>query len=241
MGIILHIPHSSREIPDKYRGLFYAPERIEEELEAVTDILTDELFDLPYPKAVFPWSRLVCDVERFREPEQEAMTACGMWVCYSRDSQGRPLKRLEEEYVEDMLCNYYDKHHAKLTQLVQDNLERDGKAVIVDCHSFPEYMPWLGEQSWPDMDICLGMDAYHTSFHLLQTLLLGFLEQGYSVAINSPFAGSMVPTQYYQQDKAVESIMIEVNRRLYYDEHTKSRKSGFAQVRADIGANLAKL
>jgi hypothetical protein len=47
MGIILHIPHSSKRILAWYRSLFYAPEDIDRELEAMTDMHTDQLFNQP--------------------------------------------------------------------------------------------------------------------------------------------------------------------------------------------------
>ena len=45
-----------------------------------------------------------------------------------------------------------------------------------------------------------------------------FLRHGYSVAVNTPFAGCLVPIGSYQKDKRVQGLMIEVNRGLYMDE-----------------------
>ena len=35
--------------------------------------------------------------------------------------------------------------------------------------------------------------------------------------LDSPFAGTIVPMKYYEKDKRVYSVMIEVNRKLYTD------------------------
>ena len=40
-------------------------------------------------------------------------------------------------------------------------------------------------------------------------------EMGYSVELNYPYSGTMVPTQYHKSNKSIYSIMIEVNRKLY--------------------------
>jgi N-formylglutamate amidohydrolase len=40
---------------------------------------------------------------------------------------------------------------------------------------------------------------------------------GYSVEINAPYQGTIVPAKHYKKDPNVHSIMIEVNRRLYMD------------------------
>ena len=46
-----------------------------------------------------------------------------------------------------------------------------------------------------------------------------FEQKGLSVAINEPFAGTMVPLKFYGKDRRVKSIMIEVNRKLYLEEN----------------------
>jgi N-formylglutamate amidohydrolase len=35
------------------------------------------------------------------------------------------------------------------------------------------------------------------------------------VKINNPYAGSIVPLKYYQKEKNVMSLMVEINRKLY--------------------------
>ena len=241
MGIILHIPHSSKEIPEQYNRLFYEPEGINGELEAMTDMYTDQLFNQSYTKLVFPLSRLVCDVERFRNPAQEDMTAKGMWICYSKNSMGKPLKRLEKDYVQDMLTNYYDKHHAKLTEMVTEHLEAEGKTLIVDCHSFPEQMPWLEKQVWSEVDICIGTDKFHTPSKLTDAISHELGKRGYKVAINAPFSGTLVPMKYYQQNPAVKSVMLEINRKLYYDADTKSQNNSFVKLQDHISEILEKI
>lgn len=64
--MILHIPHSSIVIPPDFRaGICLGEEDLKQELARVTDVITDELFDLdePHQKVVYPVSRIVCDPE----------------------------------------------------------------------------------------------------------------------------------------------------------------------------------
>ena len=79
-NILIHIPHSSKYIPCKYKSLFYlSSEQLRIELLKMTDSYTDELFDVYNCKSlIFPISRLICDVERFREEKNEVMTKQGM-------------------------------------------------------------------------------------------------------------------------------------------------------------------
>jgi hypothetical protein len=50
-----------------------------------------------------------------------------------------------------------------------------------------------------------------------------------------PFAGALVPLAAYHKDHRIWSVMIEVNRRLYMNEHSGLIKEGFEQVRTVIG------
>ena len=60
-------------------------------------------------------------------------------------------------------------------------------------------------------------------------------EAGYSVTVDTPFAGALVPLAFYQNDRRVWSVMIEVNRRAYMDEHSGLKNPGFEQVRVLLG------
>jgi len=47
--------------------------------------------------------------------------------------------------------------------------------------------------------------------------------------MNQPFSGSIVPSNYFQKDKRVFSVMIEVNRRLYMDETTGEKSVSYGE------------
>jgi N-formylglutamate amidohydrolase len=71
----------------------------------------------------------------------------------------------------------------------------------------------------------------HTSAALAEVVHTFFTGRGFSVGVNRPFAGALVPTAFYGRDERVQSVMIEVRRDLYMDERTGSRLSRFAEVR----------
>jgi N-formylglutamate amidohydrolase len=66
--------------------------------------------------------------------------------------------------------------------------------------------------------------------------IVGVIEdEGHSVDVDAPFAGALVPLSAYQKDRRVLSVMIEVNRRLYMDEHSGVKRHDFEKVRATLG------
>lgn len=220
--MILHIPHSSTFVPETFKVLNGVS--LDKEYQRMTDWFTDELFDCEAKKLVFPYSRLYCDVERFRDDNVESMAEKGMGVCYEKTSFGTKLRDINNDEKEFIKSTHYDLHHKRLEVLVEEELKESGSSLIIDCHSFSnEVLPH--EESNIRPDICLGTDNFHTSIELLMNVHDCFKKEGLNVVINKPFSGTMVPLRYYRKDKRIQSIMIEINRKLYLDENFRKNEN----------------
>lgn len=216
-NLILHIPHSSRRIPPKYRDEFvFTDEELSSELLKMTDTYTDELFPKNYLRLVFPVSRLVCDPERFRDDTDERMATKGMGAVYTHSSSGRFFRIIKSR--ENILREFYDSHHENLNNTVKSTLKKHNSCLIIDCHSFSNIpLPYEDDQSEIRPDICIGTDTYHTPEWIKDICIEFFESNGYRVEQNRPYAGTIVPMAYYKKEKRVFSIMIEINRALYMD------------------------
>jgi N-formylglutamate amidohydrolase len=243
--MILHIPHSSRNIPEALRGQFVLDDNaLEQEVARVTDAFTDELFAYPDAcRVVFEVSRLVVDVERFSRDRDEPMSRVGQGMLYTRTCLGAPLRReLSEEERRFLKSEYYVRHHELLRRAVRDELLAGGKALIVDCHSYPSLpLPCDVSQDENRPDFCIGTDTFHTPPALLQVVDSAVRGRGFSVGVNSPYTGTLVPSAFYRKNPNVRSVMIEVNRKLYMDEETGMKSSGFESVKDRIQAVLKEL
>ncbi len=165
-------------------------------------------------------SRLVVDVERFELDEREPMAATGMGCVYRLTSDGKPLRRdLSIVERESLISSYYQPHHQRFAEIV-DACLRDRKiALIIDCHSFPSRpLPYELEQNLERPDVCIGTDAFHTPEPVRDAFVGSFTDAGFSVAVNRPFSGAIVPSAHYLQNRRVLSVMVEINRGLYWDE-----------------------
>ena len=219
INLILHIPHSSDKIPiDK--GYVVDKKILDQEIIKLTDWYTDDLFsfeDSIIVKADF--SRIFCDTERFSDDSQEIMAKYGMGVLYEKSDDGSVIREVNTKLREDILNNYYWPHHEKLNQAVNDQLESNGKALIVDCHSFPSY-PLIRdlsqEKNRPNFNI--GTDSFHTPDYLIEISKEFFKKKGYTLGLDWPYSGSIVPLNHYNKTKNVNSIMLEINRALYLEE-----------------------
>lgn len=237
--VILHIPHDSMLIPADVRQQFLLTDKeIAEELWRMTDHDTRALFTsgIELHIAYSPVSRLVVDVERFEDDAQESMSARGMGAIYMKTSQGEPLRRELSAGVRTALLDaYYRPHHAHLSAMVSDCIDRHGRCLVIDCHSFPHRpLPYEPVQDLIRPDICIGTDGYHTPEGLKTAFVESFTEDGLKVSINTPFSGSLVPIDRYGSDKRVSSIMVEVNRSLYFDEISNRRHDDFVEMAARI-------
>jgi N-formylglutamate amidohydrolase len=245
-NIVLHIPHDSTFIPPDIRDtILLSDDALQQELIAMTDSFTAELFDFApdVPRVVFPVSRLIVDPERFVDDAREPMAACGMGVIYTATSQGTPLRAAPTPQERTTLLDrFYDPHHHALTQAVNAALTAFGSCVIIDCHSFPSSRrAYELDQSVQRPDICLGTDSFHTPGWLTALVANQFMAEGYSLQIDSPYAGSLVPSDHYGSEPRVSSIMVEINRRMYMDEASGERLPDFDVERNAIHRALTAI
>lgn len=236
-SIIIHNPHSSLYIPEKYKRLFViSEEEINYELLHMTDLYTDDLFNIGGTKQVKgKVSRLICDYERFLCDDDEIMAERGMGVCYTSSSNLTPLKKVSPTHREEIINSYYLPHQDEVEMSVATALSKYHKAFIIDGHSFSSKpLIYEDDRSFFRPDICIGTDSYHTSSDALSYFISSFESLGFRVDINSPYRGTFVPLIYYKKDRRVESIMIEVNRSLYINEDTGEKKSDYDYIKRAI-------
>jgi N-formylglutamate amidohydrolase len=241
-NLILHIPHASLRIPD-YGKCLLPREVIDAEALYLTDLYTDELFLPAQSDAVIQadFCRVYCDVERFKTDALEPMSKFGMGATYLRCDDGRELRQLTSSQREDILRDYYEPHHARLTASVNSALTRVGEARIVDCHSFPDTpLRCSLHQGDTKFDFNIGTDAFHTPIEWIDASVKFFADRGFRLGIDEPYSGSIVPMKHYQNDTRVKSIMLEVNRKLYMNlDYT--RGPGFLQIKDVINEFLIML
>jgi N-formylglutamate amidohydrolase len=236
--LILHIPHASRLIPAEDRVAMVPDDAtLAHELLRMTDAWTDKLVEVvtvPATRIVFPVSRLVVDPERFPEDAEEPMAEKGMGAVYTRLSTGEPLRHPDAAERARLMDRYYWPHHRRLDEAVDAALAEHGRALIVDVHSFSSVpLPHEPDQDPQRPELCIGCDAFHSPFRDDQEAVQIGMEAGFdTVAINRPFAGSLVPAKHWQRTRDVKSVMIEVRRDLCMDEETGKQWRNFGAVAA---------
>jgi N-formylglutamate amidohydrolase len=133
----------------------------------------------------------------------------------------------------------YKPYHASLRGLLQDALRGHGEAVLVDCHSMPSAS--LGPATTERPDIVLG-DRYGASAapQLVEAAEAIFMELGFTVARNRPYAGGFITEHYGQPNGGVHALQIEINRGLYMDEATITPHAGYPRIQAGMTAFIER-
>lgn len=95
-------------------------------------------------------------------------------------------------------------------------------SLLIDCHSFPSNLS--------DVDICIGVndDWSRPTDFVIELVTEVFKQFGFSVRINHPYSNAIAP----QTNFAYNSIMIELNKRIYLNEQTLELNESANKVRA---------
>ena len=222
--LVLNEPHASIEgLYDNELSFWNIDARfINEVVFRLTDWHTDFLFhgfrDARVRPVRFPYSRFVVDAERLWDDplEQE-----GQGILYRRF--GGYCRTIPQQ-CESRLYDLWRGHQHNLKRALCEN------ALLLDCHSFPE------EQG--DVDICIGFndDWSKPDRSTLELAVNLFEENGYSVGINYPYSNSEAPECPFRY----QSMMLEVNKRVYLERGTLYLKTRHPQKRSvsDLMAQL---
>lgn len=216
--ILIHIPHSSLYIPDDYKNKsLLSLSELEKENLFMCDYMVDKFIDDKRQTIIFPYSRLYCDVERFKD-ESEIMNKFGMGYIYTKTRKG---ELMFNPSIDDRkkITDIYDAHHKLLDETVTNILALYQKCIIIDLHSYSTELVSRLFNYEQVPDICIGIERDYYSKELTDYFVKYFMDNGYSVKINYPYQGSLVPNKYYGiKNSNIVSIMIEVNKRVYEND-----------------------
>jgi N-formylglutamate amidohydrolase len=132
----------------------------------------------------------------------------------------------------------HEPYHAALRGLIDEAVERFGRAVLIDWHSMPSAATrglWRGGELGGACDLVLG-DRFGAacSSRFVATVQGAFEAMGYRVARNAPYAGGYTTQHYGAPERGVEALQIEINRAIYLDETTLALKPGFIPLKRDL-------
>lgn len=215
-NIVLNIPHAG------VRGLgsIKCDNKVNllAEVRKWTDWYTDLIF-IPEKNdrikhIIADYSRFAVDVERLLDDPQEKK---GQGIIYTKYN-GQERYVSEKERIR-LMAYYYD-YIDRLKSMLNEH------SLLIDCHSFPSDMS--------DVDICIGYNedwSKPTDF-VIDLVVESFKQYGYKVGINTPFSNAIAPETGYTYN----SIMIELNKRVYLNEQTLDFNDNAPKLREQLAS-----
>ena len=112
-----------------------------------------------------------------------------------------------------------------------------GFCIHLNCHSMPAVAA-SHATDFPGLahaDFVVGNRDHSTSSPALAQMVCEHLSgRGYDVSLNHPYKGVELVRRYSDPARHRHSLQIEINRKLYMDEHTLALHDGYEPLKASL-------
>ena len=176
-------------------------------------------------------------------PTQRTLEGLGLIKTKSRYGESFQERMLTVAEVEERLDRYYRPYHAELKRIADELHSRFGVLQHISCHC----MSAVGAPTHPDAgkpraDFCVSDLKGRTASPKAMTLVVETLRSyGYSVSVNEPYIGNELISRHGDPARGIDSIQVEINKKLFMDVKTFRRTEGFDKLKADLDRLLAVL
>jgi N-formylglutamate amidohydrolase len=174
-------------------------------------------------------------------PTPRTLEGLGLIKTKSRYGEAFQERSLRVPEIEARLDGYYRPYHAQLKALVDSLYNRFGVVRQISCHCMSATgAPTHPDAGKPRADFCIsdrnGKTASQESMALVVDTLRSY---GYRVAVNDPYIGNELIARHGDPVRGIDSIQVEINKKLFMDVNTFRRTEGFAALKRDIDRLLA--
>lgn len=260
IALVCDSPHSGTAYPDDFgytvalSDLRQCEDTHVEALWSGVPQVGGALLHAHFPRSYIDANRADTDIEAalLGEPwpgelrPSERCTRLGNGLIYSRTPSLTPIyaRQLGVDEVRRRIDGCWQPYRASLRRLIGEAHARHGRAWHLNLHSMPSnaYTRLGLVGSGPLADVVLGdLHGVSCSAAFTRCVADAFESLGYRVAINDPYVGQDLLREHGRPADGVDSLQIELNRRLYLDEATRQRSAGFERVRQDIDRVLQQV
>ena len=152
-------------------------------------------------------------------------------------------RKLSVAEVSQRIMEYSRPYHAALADLIDAAHASHGCVLHIDCHS----MASMGDRTTEDgavprPDFVVSDREGTTCAPRILKCVVNYLRNcGFTVSINDPYKGFELVRRHGRPAEGRHSLQIEVNRGLYMDEETLSKKPNFVIMQKVLSGLAAVL
>lgn len=179
----------------------------------------------------------------FPVPLQPTVSKRGLGLLKSKSRYGEPVheRKLTVAEVMERLDGYHRPYYAELKQNIDRLKSNFGFVYQLSCHC----MSAVGAPTHPDPgqdrpDFNLGnVNGKTSSKEFIEFVAREIEALGYSCKINFPYTGGELNSRFGAPAEGIESIMVEINKKLFMDTKTFRKKPEFDGLKANVDKVLA--
>ncbi len=251
--LVLDSPHSGFDFPADFGSVLS-----EFDLREGEDCFVDELY-LPATErgvglvaALAP--RTYIDLNRHAGDVDLALIDGGRWpdehvpsgkarlgkaLVWRTLDDGRAIyeRKLAVDEVRRRIERFHRPYHAAVRERIEAAHARFGRSWHINCHSMNAVGGAQAEGGAGRVraDFVVGDRDGTTCDAEFTELVRGFLAGlGYDVRVNDPYKGVELVRAYSNPAEGRMSLQLEINKRLYMDEATRTRNAGFATLQQHL-------
>jgi N-formylglutamate amidohydrolase len=178
-------------------------------------------------------------------PLQPTVSKRGLGLLKAKSRYGEPVheRKLTVAEVTERIERYHRPYYAELEQNIARLKSAFGFVYHLSCHC----MSAVGAPTHPDpgkprADFCLGDVGGKTASREFIEFAKNTIESlGYRCTVNDPYNGGELNTRFGNPKAGIDSIMVEINKKLFMDVNTFKKTAGFERVQADVTKVLAAI
>jgi N-formylglutamate deformylase len=256
--LVLDSPHSGTAYPADFDHLpprdvvRQAEDTHVEALYAAAPSLGATLIEALFPRAYIDPNRHHADIDpalladAWTGPMMPSRkTELGIGLVWRLAHGGVPMyaRKLSSAEVRRRITHCYEPYHACLSAALDERHAAFGAVWHVNCHSMPAVGDVMSEDPGrARADFVLGdRDGSTCAPEFTAFVAETLTALGYAVAINDPYKGVELVRMHGRPGERRHSLQVEINRRLYMDESTLERHSGFAGLQSNLQRLLEAL
>lgn len=261
--LVLDSPHSGIHYPNDFRHacdpvlLRRAEDTHVEKLYDFTPELGIAWIEALFPRSYLDVNRNLTEVDPAMmngpwpgalETDPAALTKVrlGKGLIWRCTDEGLPLyeRQLGVPEVQARIDQCWRPYHQAVARAIDAAHARHGFSIHLNCHSMPAIAASHATE-FPGLvhaDFVVGdRDGSTASPALSRRLCEQLRGLGYSVDYNHPYKGVELVRRYGHPARHRHSIQLEINRKLYMDEHSLAPHEGFDKLRQDLRSVIARL